>query len=434
MRNFAHGCGLLLSLLIYTSVAHGQMVQWNDTIPSSLTVFQQDPQQLANLAQDNIVIFAQPYTQISLPTKKDHPKQNVQFVSAAVVLPISTQDLTKVLTDYSHYVGLFPTIKSAKIEEVSANVSRVKYKVQIPTPIPVLNFNENVTMQHQVGKNSLASLMIDSPVPYSMGKFEWFSLGPQKTLVTLTQWSDLNRIKGFMLSKILSAIPDAKPGAPVASNAFILESLQQKWRKSQSKTLNVNQLPSPQLSPDQLQKISQISRSTGYPVSFIQPAYNVPYPHAAESMRFSTSYQYYPQAPQQLQKWLHPDSFQTLFPRQIKKVELSSVNTHVEDASFRVSVGLGIINIPFNFKMRFELPDVHQNYFTATGGDLRFVKGSMQILPQTSGSLFKMTSAAKIDEKAPFLLRAMRSLPYHDILPAAGGNTIFSLKIKEKMK
>lgn len=104
----------------------------------------------------------------------------MQFVSAAVVLPVSTQDLAKVLTDYSHYVGLFPTIKSAKVEEASANVSRVKYKVQIPTPIPVLNFNENVTMQHQLGKNSLASLMIDSPVPYSMGKFEWFSLGPQK--------------------------------------------------------------------------------------------------------------------------------------------------------------------------------------------------------------------------------------------------------------
>ncbi|CAG69862.1 hypothetical protein [Acinetobacter baylyi] len=434
MRSFAHGCGLLLSLFIYTSIAHSQLIEWNDTIPSSLTVFQQDPQQLASLALDNIVIFAQPSTQITLPTKKDHPKQNVQFVSAAVVLPVSTQDLAKVLTDYSHYVGLFPTIKSAKVEEASANVSRVKYKVQIPTPIPVLNFNENVTMQHQLGKNSLASLMIDSPVPYSMGKFEWFSLGPQKTLLTLTQWSDLNQIKGFVLGKILSTIPDVKLGAPVASNVFILESLQQKWKKPQIKVLNIHQLPSPQLSPAQVQKISQISRNTGYPVSFIQPICSVPYPHGTEPMRFTTSYQYYPQTPQQLQKWLHPDSFQTLFPRQIKKVELSSMSTHVEDASFRVTVGLGIINIPFNFKMRFEQPDVGQSDFTATGGDLRFVKGSMQTLAQPSGSLFKMTSAAKIDAKAPFLLRAMRSLPYHDILPAASGNTIFSLKIKEKMK
>jgi hypothetical protein len=49
------------------------------------------------------------------------------------------------------------------------------------------------------------------------------------------------------------------------------------------------------------------------------------------------------------------------------------------------------------------------------------------------GSLFKITSSMKIDEKAPFLLRAMRSLPYHDVLPAVGGNTVFVQKIKAKM-
>jgi hypothetical protein len=44
-----------------------------------------------------------------------------------------------------------------------------------------------------------------------------------------------------------------------------------------------------------------------------------------------------------------------------------------------------------------------------------------------------MTTSMKIDEKAPFLLRAMRSLPYHDVLPAVGGNTVFVQKIKTKM-
>ena len=37
------------------------------------------------------------------------------------------------------------------------------------------------------------------------------------------------------------------------------------------------------------------------------------------------------------------------------------------------------------------------------------------------------------NEKAPFLLRAMRSLPYHDVLPAIGGNTVFVQKIRTKI-
>ena len=65
---------------------------------------------------------------------------------------------------------------------------------------------------------------------------------------------------------------------------------------------------------------------------------------------------------------------------------------------------------------------------------MQFVKGGMQLIPQGTGTLFKVTSAMKIHDQAPFLLRAMRSMPYHDMLPALGGNTVLALKIKQKMK
>ena len=434
MQRFAYGCGIFFSLISYSGISFAQLVSWNENIPSSLALFQQNPQQLADLTQNNILIYAQPYTKTNVPTQKKNPQPTVQFVSAAIVVPVSTQEVARVLTDYSHYVGLFPTLKSAKIEEKNGNSTRVKYKVQIPTPIPVLNFNEDISMQHQVGNNSVASLITDAPVPYGVGKFEWFSLAPQKTLITLTQWGDLNQINGFLLRKILSAMPDAKLGIPIGSNAFILESLQRKWTKTKVTALDTHQLPSLQLNSNQIQKVNELSRITGYPVSFIQPTYSVPYSYGRENMRFTTTYQYYAKTPQQLQNWLNPASFQSLFPRQIKKVELTTPSPQIQDANFKISVGLGVINIPFDFKMRFSHSNINQTQFSAIGGDLKLVKGGMQLLPQTSGTLLKMTSAAKIDDKAPFLLRAMRSLPYHDMLPAAGGNAVFSLKIKEKMK
>ncbi|MEC8055936.1 MAG: SRPBCC family protein, partial [Pseudomonadota bacterium] len=113
MQRFAYGCGIFFSLLSYSSISSAQFVTWNENIPSSLALFQQNPQQLADLAQNNILIYAQPYTKTNVPTQKKNPQPTVQFVSAAIIVPVSTQEVAKVLTDYNHYVGLFPTLKSA---------------------------------------------------------------------------------------------------------------------------------------------------------------------------------------------------------------------------------------------------------------------------------------------------------------------------------
>ena len=62
---------------------------------------------------------------------------------------------------------------------------------------------------------------------------------------------------------------------------------------------------------------------------------------------------------------------------------------------------------------------------------MRYLKGQIQFLAQGHGdSLLKMTTAMKIDDKAPFLLRVARSLPYHEMLPAVGANALFAQKIK----
>ena len=62
----------------------------------------------------------------------------------------------------------------------------------------------------------------------------------------------------------------------------------------------------------------------------------------------------------------------------------------------------GVIQIPFNFKMRFEQPNTLQNQFYANGGDLKFVRGGMKLLPQSQGTLFQITSSMKIHDQAPF--------------------------------
>ena len=409
-----------------------QIMAWTDNIPSALQPFQNNPQVLASYTQDTIFIYGHPAVKTSVPTLKSNPQPSVSFTSAAIIVPANTQQVAKTLTDFSHYVGLFPTLKSAKTIEQSGNIVQVKYKVSIPTPIPVLNFNEDVTLQHQIKPNSIASLVIDAPIPYGVGKLEWFALDEHRTLVTLTQWGDLNQPKGFILKKILNAIPEVKLGVPSTGNAFVLEALRTRFIGQNIAPLDGGQMPSPQLNAAQLTKITQLSQTSQQPVSFLHAPTSIMYTHGREAMRFSTTYQFYKQTPQQLQKWLTPLAYKDLFPRQIKKVVTTPIQNQGQDADIQVNVGLGVINIPFAFKLHFNYPNATENNFYANGGDLRFIKGQMGFTELNQGTLFKMTTSMKIDEKAPFLLRAMRSLPYHDVLPAVGGNAVFVQKIKSK--
>ncbi len=416
-----------------TQSCFAQIITWNDNIPSALQPFQNNPQLLASYTQNNIFIYPHPNTKTNVPTLKSNSQPSVSFTSAALIVPANVQQVAKTLTDFNQYVGLFPTLKSAKTLEQSGNIIKMKYQVSIPTPIPVLNFNEDVTLQHQIKSNSIASLAIDSPIPYGVGKFEWFALDDHRTLITLTQWGDLNQPKGFIFKKILNAIPEAKLGIPSSTNAFILESLRTRFIKQNVVALNSGQIPSPQLNEAQLAKIAQLSQNAQQPVSYLHVPTSMLYTHGRETMRFTTTYQFYKQSPQQLHKWLSPLAYQELFPRQVKKISTSPIQNQGQDANIQVNVGLGVINIPFAFKLYFNYPNTVENNFYANGGDLRFIKGKMVATELNQGSLFKITSSMKIDEKAPFLLRAMRSLPYHDVLPAVGGNTVFVQKIKTKI-
>lgn len=419
---------LVLTICI-ENVCFAQFIAWTDNIPSSLKPFQDNPQSLANITQDNIFIYTQSAQKTFLPTLKNNPNPTVRFTTAAIVVPVNAQEVAKVLTDYSHYIGLFPTVKSAKIQGRIGNISQVKYKISVPTPIPILNFNEDVTIQHQIGQNSIASLIIDAPIPYAAGKFEWFNLGEKKTLITLTQWGDLNQPQGFVFSKMLNAIPDAKLGIPSATNAFLLEALKRHFTSNKTVNLSAGQLPNPILNEAQIEKITQLSQASGKAVSFVLPPTTVPYTHGREMMRFTTTYRFYPTSPDHLQKWLKPDSYQAVFPKQIKKTMISALNAQGQDATFKVNVSLGVISIPFDFKMHFTYPNTFENNFFANGGDLRYLKGKTQIFGASSGTLLKMTTSVKIDDRAPFLLRAMRSLPYHEMLPAVAANIIFMEKI-----
>ena len=93
----------------------------------------------------------------------------------------------------------------------------------------------------------MSLLIIDSPFPHGMGKFEWFALGNNKTLVTLTHWNDLDVTKGFLITTLLKAMPEIKTGIPYGANTFALEALNEKFNGKAKGSVHGLQMDAPQL-------------------------------------------------------------------------------------------------------------------------------------------------------------------------------------------
>ena len=90
-------CLVLISSI--SSLSFAKLVTWSDNIPSGIKPFDNNAQQVAAIAQDNILIYAHPALKTTLPTLKNNPQPIAQFSTAAIVVPVSSQEVAKTLTN-----------------------------------------------------------------------------------------------------------------------------------------------------------------------------------------------------------------------------------------------------------------------------------------------------------------------------------------------
>ncbi|RYZ99888.1 MAG: SRPBCC family protein [Moraxellaceae bacterium] len=429
------GLPLLAASIGLSNISHAALINWQDTMPSAVKPFQGGATQLAGLVDNDIMIYSHPAQALAVPSKKGTLHyNNVRFSSAAVIVPAKPEQVKQLLSQYSGYAGLFPTLTKATTLEKSGNLTQMKYRIHVPVPIPILSFNEDVVMQHQVTNNSIQTLIIDSPIQYGMGKFEWFAVDSNHTLVTLTQWGDLDKPKGFLVSTILKAIPEVKQGIPQSVDTFVLETLKRKLSPSSRLTTQApRQLPYKKLNQADIQLVQQLNARSGSPVMFVHRPVNMPYGNRAEPLQFVSTYATL-KAPlaRSTQVLSSPANYKNMF-RQVSKVELKALpNAQGTDAAVTVKVGLGVISIPFKINLRYINEAPNRLYYQANGGDIEYMQGQMQFnsLPNQQ-TFLSMTSAGKIGENAPFLLKLGNSLPYSDLLPTVGGAPVFIYKANE---
>jgi carbon monoxide dehydrogenase subunit G len=397
------------------------LLTWTDSTPSALAPFAGQVQPLAELAQRHMVMFQHAPQSVVIP----HPDgaqryDNVRFQTAALIVNTTPEQIKHTLSQYQQYVGLFPTLTHAKVLQKLQNIQQVKYSVHVPIPIPILSFKEDVVMQHQLDDHSLSTLIIESPIQYGQGKFEWYALPNKQTLVTLTQWGDLNTPKGFVISTIFKSMPEIKQGIPVGVNGFVLESLRQRFNKTPMEACETSKCtPQLTLPEDQWAWAQKYSEKIQAPVIFVHEPVGRRVGGKLDPIRFVSAVDTLDAPMQKVQPLMSDPHFFAKTMRQIRKIEVKP-QANYTDATFHIGLGLGVISIPFRLDMRYEQDTPQSVRYRVIGGDIDFMQGRMAFAPAGHRTRIVMTTAGKVGDNDPFLLRIGRALPYSDFLSSLG--------------
>ncbi len=444
-------CSLLVINILLIMLMMGRMsfastpdlVKWTDPTPSALQPFDGNAEALAELAGSSLLFYPQPKKTITLPYNKG-PKTyaNVQYVTGAIVVAANCDQVEKLLSDYVGYSKLFPKITEAVIQtneqqgdlahdgnsqNQASSRTIVQYNMRIKIPIPLLSFNENILLQHERTRNSISTLILDSPIQYGSGKFEWFPLKNGKTLVTLTQWGDLDRPKGFLVSTILSAMPEIKTAIPNSVEGFVLESLRQHFEPNfAAKALPIeNIIPVMNLTNEQESQVIKLLKQGGVVQFNHQPVW-LAKKDRAEKLWFVSSFYNMP-APLIKTKdaFTNPKNFPSIY-RQVRSVTSTPLADNGSQNDIKVGLGLGVISIPMHIQMAYQ-PESSNNgaRFNTTGGDVEFIQGRFQFKSlDNKNTLVGLTAGSHLGDNPPFLLRISKNLPYSDYLPTVGSAAV----------
>ncbi len=435
-----------------TSTAYADtpsFMNWTDPTPTSLAPFDGNAEAIASLAGTSIFVYPHPHSNAAFPyTHGPASYSGVQYVTGALVVDATPSQVERVLSNYTDYTHLFPKITKAEIlanemrgnwsSEPNATIrSIVRYHMLISVPVPLLTFDEDLIMQHERTHHSISTIIVSAPIQYGSGKFEWFPLKNGKTLVTLTQWADLEHPTGFLVSTIFNALPEIKLALPYGIDGFVMQALRERFNHDilPKPAPESSVMPQVSLSPTQEAQVTKLLQPGGL-VQFGHTPVQLARPEHPDTLWFVSSYYLMPESAARSRETLaNPQHFPDIY-RQVRHVDTTPLPNGATANDIKIGIGIGILSIPIWTKLNY-VPDAATGnvQLYSTGGDIEWVQGRLQfkgLSPQST--LIGLTAAGHLGEHPPFPLSLGKSLPYLDYLSAAGAAPVVFDKAKVWMK
>jgi hypothetical protein len=301
----------------------------------------------------------------------------------------------------------------------------------------VLSFDVDYTLAYQNQPNGdITWRLVEGDYDEHLGRWEFFALPGDKTLLAYTAWQDFASI-GFTVRTIMAAQPDLKLIIPVASAAVLVNAVSRRAEglpPEDEKPTRVAKTPTvPMLSTGahsiplpELRKLAEAgtlillhpvqwfagTKGKAVDFSFMSAAALVDLP-AEKSRDLATSFDRFPE-----------------FIKQVKSVDKSLDEKGNRIFDYKLSVGLSILSVSVQYGLAYTDVTPFASRFERVSGELEYVHGAWEFFDVGDGkSLVVYTTASKLGEGAPAILKIGEDMPNRDLLVGISASAITMQKL-----
>ncbi|MDO8329014.1 MAG: SRPBCC family protein [Fluviicoccus sp.] len=428
----------LLWACVFVPCAHAAeygLNDWQNPAPHGLEPFSGNAAALADLAADTVAVYPHAPRDFTLEVKGKLKKyRNQQFVSAALVLPVSAATVAQTVRHYPGYAGFLPKTTLSRLKQQSGPHSLMQYHVRIDLPMPFPNVSEDILAQHTVEPDgSVSARLIDAPMDIGLARYQWFPIDAQHTLLVFTTWTDLSSAT-FLLRTIMRAFPDIRFAIPYVGNGFLAEAFRNRLAPASSP--NPATLPAiPPAkemvwTPERKQVLSRLlahgETAFIHPPVWIRGANDQPV-----DLRFITAIGQV-HAPVDSTRQLTTDfaRYPKIFP-QVRKVRIQQTQGSGFNMDMKLGIGLGFLSLPVNLSIAHTWGKDRTLYYKSFAGDVEHIQGQWHWEEAAGNSTWMhLHSAGEVGEHPPHVLKLAKYLPYNDFLPTLGAQVISLRKLE----
>jgi ribosome-associated toxin RatA of RatAB toxin-antitoxin module len=395
------------------------------------------PNQLADIMGNRqLTILHRPKTITTNGSEK-----SARFVTSMAIMDTDVESVREIVLNLDNYDQYVPQTVSSEV--VDRGDTTFKARLNLLLEMPVMSTNLQYTNQYTKRPyGDVTFKLVQGDLSAAYGRYEFIKLGPAKTLLIYTSWSDI--VSGLSYFgpayTMFSAQPDLKIAVPVAQNAVFMRAVRKRiedtsemkpdTRANLPKDVDIptfNDRDIPVSSIKSLYNLGTILfvhpdrwiRSEGNPlgIKFVS-AMGVANVKLDRARSLLTQFEKFPR-----------------FIEQVSSVQSETV-TNGYKATWNLSIGMSVLSAGINYKLRYQWKDPATKrtlkFRILPGGDLDHVYGALEWIPAGKNkTIFVYTVASQIGENASYLVQLGDLIPNRQLVMGVSSG---ALAVEKQMK
>jgi len=384
---------------------------------------------LVQLAKNKQLIILHPSQTKELPIGEGKKKEfNVRFVSTLSVINAPIQRVREVVTDFMNYHEFMPQTRSSKI--ISQKKDHVLHEVKLSLKVPLIYIGFKFTLDYFMAPNGdITWSRFSGDIQGNVGRYEFISLAPNRTMLIMTYWTELQGI-GFLMRLLLRMQPDLELAIPISSGSLIVDAIKKRSEPvSTSKKTDPKDLPwkpdipnmtCSNLPIDTLQLLSRI----GTLIFVHQPQWINSSDNKPVSVRFVTAAARMQGPKKAVIPLVANFSRYTEFMPQVTYVKQNMTYDGMI-VDWRLKIGFAIFRFNVDFEQNYEWnsEDILESH--CKSGDIEKCYGAWEWLSLSDNQTMTFfTKAVPTDTRVPFIIKISKMIPNTQVVMGASSTVV----------